>query len=421
MRVQRRTLLWLAIGGGLIVALVLAFSPRPVAVDFATAERTDLSVSIDEEGESRVRDLFVVTAPISGYLDRVNIEAGDLVNKGETLIATIRPTPSPLIDPREEAQRRAAVQAAEAAVRAAEADVERLTADRRLAVAELERSTRLLETGAISQQQFDEIEARAASLAGALGSAQAVLGVRRSEFTMAQAALAPSADPETECACVEVRSVVDGVVLRVLRESAGPVSQGAELVELGDPRAIEVVVDLLSADAVRVSEGNPVLLGGWGGEPLVGRVRLVEPFAYTKVSALGVEEQRVNVIIDIVDGAGAGGGFGLDGAMTDGNGSTADTSRLGHGYRVDTQIVVWRGREVLSVPLTALFKRGTQWHAFVVENGRAMLRTLEVGRIARDRAEIRGGIDAGDTLVDYPSDRLHDGVRVRARDGTSDA
>lgn len=397
MAARKRWRFWTGVIALLAAAFAYAFWPRPVEVDLSTVTRGDISVSVKEEGETRVRELYVAAAPISGAMERVVLQPGDAVVAGETKLTAIRPATSPLIDTRTRAQLQAAVEAARAAVAVAEAEVARTDTDHGLAQAELERAKPLLARELISRQRYDALAAAEQGLADALRAARAALKVRRSELMMAQAALEPSAPGSGEgCQCIDVLSPVDGVVLRVLRESEGPVLQGTAILEIGDPHEIEIVVDLLSEDAVAVNPGDAAEITGWGGPELEARVRRIEPFAFTKLSALGIDEQRVNVVLDLVAGQAA-------------------AERLGHGYRVDVAVITSRAEGVIVVPMTALFREGSDWAVFAVERGRARLKRIETGRMNTSQAEVLSGLSENETVIEHPSDRVRDGVSVASR------
>ncbi len=397
----RRLLFWLPLGLLGLAAIAWLFRPQPVAVDFATIGRGQLRVTVSDDGETRVRDVFVVSAPVPGRMQRIELEAGDAVQAGETVIARIEPSDPSFLDVRSEAEARAALQAAEAAQRLAAAAVERAEAEVDFAEAEFRRYQGLAERDTVSANDLDAAERRARTARAARAEAGAALRVREGELAQARARLmAPGTERPTDpagCECVNVYSPVSGRVLRVLRESEGVVASGAPLVEVGDPQQLEVVVDLLSTDAVRVRPGQRVLIEAWGGDPpLAGIVRRVEPFGFTKVSALGIEEQRVNVVIDFAG---------------DGNRPSA----LGHGYRVEPRIVLAEADDVLKVPRAALFRDGERWAVFVDDGGRATLRAVTIGLENGLEAEVVDGLAAGERVVLQPSDRISDGERVRAR------
>ncbi|MEO1725331.1 MAG: HlyD family efflux transporter periplasmic adaptor subunit [Pseudomonadota bacterium] len=298
MALRNRLIFWAAIGLALLLLAWWAFSPRAIDVDIVTAERGAMSVSVREEGETRIHDVFEISAPVGGTLERISMEAGDCVYEGLTVVAVIKPAPAPMLDSRTEEQLRAAVEASVAAVSADEAELDRVRAELTRAEADARRYRELVPSGAAPRQTLDRAEAEEATLRASERAAEAGLAMRRQELAAARAALRPSGT-SGDGDLVDVIAPIDGVLLRRLRQSEGPVLQGAPLIEVGDPDEIEIIADLLSEDAVRISVGDDVLISDWGGPDLEGRVRRVEPFAFTKVSALGIEEQRVNVVIDL--------------------------------------------------------------------------------------------------------------------------
>ncbi len=351
----------------LALALVLAwlFRPAAVPVDLVAVDRGPLTVSVSDEGETRVRDMYVVSAPVPGRMQRIELEAGDAVVADQTLVARIEPSDPSFLDVRSAAEARANVDAAAAARTHAEAQVRRAQAELDFARAEYERIRALARSHTVSENELDSAQRRARTSEAALAEAQAERKVRESEYQVARARLlAPGAARQrvADCDCVSVYSPVSGQVLRIVNESEGVVASGTPLVEVGNPGLLEVVVDLLSADAVRVEAGQRVIIEAWGGDqPLDGVVQRVEPFGFTKVSALGIEEQRVNVVIDITS-------------------PRERWERLGHGYRVEPRIVLWESSDVLRVPLSALFRQGDKWAVFVEQGGRAELREVEIGQ-----------------------------------------
>jgi len=396
----RRRIVWALLAVPVVGALVYAFRPQAIPVDFAQATRGPLVVTLDEEGETRVRDVFVVSAPVAGRARRIEADVGDPVVRGETVLAEIEPIDPAFLDPRSEAQAHADLRVAEANRVLAAAGVAEAQAEHELALAEVERARQLIRTNAISAQALDDAERRMKTTRAALNTAQAGLRARQSELARAQAQLiSPTETQEAHgaCECVPLRAPVDGKVLRVLHESEGVVDAGDPLIEIGDPTSLEIVTDYLSSDAVRIEPGQRVIIDDWGGgAQLAGRVRRVEPFGFTKVSALGIEEQRANVIIDFET-------------------PTTERSRLGHGYRVETRVVLWEGQAVLKIPLTTLFRDGDDWAVFVEEDGQARLRAVHIGRRNGIDAEVLGGLEDGDRVVTAPSDRIAEGVRVTAR------
>jgi HlyD family secretion protein len=376
-----------------VVILAVALWPSAIEVEVASVERGPLQVTIDEEGETRVRERFVVSAPVMGRVERIELEPGDPVRRGKTVVARVTPAAAPLIDPRTQAELTAAVEAARAAVGQAQAERERAAASLKRAQSTARRLEALLKAGAISG---DELEAAQTTLRNAEQSERsAEFAVARAEheLQLARARLRPSSAGGR---VVDVVSPVDGVILRRLRESASVVPVGEPLVEIGDPNSLEIVSDLLSTDAVRVSPGDDVVIEQWGGShPLEGRVRRVEPSGFMKVSALGVEEQRVNVIVDIVDESAAG--------------------NLGDGYRVEVRIVIWREDSVLKVPVGSLFRRGEEWAVFLVDGGRVQLQPIQIGQRNDREGQVLKGLSEGQVVVQYPPDTLDDGARVVRR------
>jgi HlyD family secretion protein len=398
---ERRLRFWLPIVLATILGVVWLFWPRAIPVDFVTASPGELEVSVSDDGETRVKDVFVVSAPVPGLMRRIALKAGDAVVAGTTVVARIEPSDPSFLDVRSEAEARAAAQAAEAAQKLSVASVRRAEAELDFARAELKRYRGLAERNTISANDLDAAERRARTAAASLEEARAALRVRESELTQAKARLmAPSLARRrrgADCDCVEVYSPVSGSVLRVLQESEAVVASGTPLVEIGDPTRLEIVVDLLSTDAVRVQPGQRVLIESWGGgAPLAGVVRRVEPSGFTKVSALGIEEQRVNVVIDFTD-------------------PPERWQRLGHGYRVEPRIVLASADRALKIPRAALFRDGGSWAVFVRESGRARLRHVELGLENGLDAEIVKGLSEGDEVVLQPGDRVSDGTRVRPR------
>ncbi|MFO7276754.1 MAG: HlyD family efflux transporter periplasmic adaptor subunit [Pseudomonadota bacterium] len=399
--IRRRLTFWAPFVLALLLALAWLFRPQPVPVDLATVERGPLLVTVSDDGETRVRDVFAVSAPIAGLMRRIELEVGDPVEAQRTVIARIEPSDPAFLDPRSAAEARAARDAAAAARAYAQAQLERMLAERDFAISEYERIESLAERQVVSQNEREAAQRRARAAIAAVEEARAALRMRESELEQAKARLiAPGrSTPATEgdCNCIRVYSPVSGTVLRINSRSERVVTPGELLVEVGDPRRLEIVVDLLSEDAVRVRAGQRAIIEGWGGEePLEGTVRRVEPFGFMRVSALGIEEQRVNVIIDITS-------------------PRERWQRLGHGYRVVPSIVLWEAQDVLLVPLSALFRQGESWAVFVAENGRAKLRTVEIGQQNGLVAEVRSGLEPGERVVLHPGDRVTDGTRITPR------
>jgi HlyD family secretion protein len=395
----KRLSFWVPMVLALAVALAWLFRPAAVPVDIVAVESGPLMVSVSDEGETRVRDMYVVSAPVPGRMRRVDLEAGDAVVAEKTVVARIEPSDPASLDVRSAAEARAGVDAAAASRTHAAAQVRRAQAELEFARSELARIRVLARSNTVSANDLDSAERRAKTADAALGEARAEQQVRESEYQVARARLmTPASRTRTaDCDCVTVFSPVSGDVLRVVTESEGVVQSGTPILEVGDPDKLEVVVDLLSSDAVQVQAGQRAVIEAWGGSaPLEGVVRRVEPFGFTKVSALGIEEQRVNVIIDIKE-------------------PRQRWQRLGHGYRVEPRIVLWEGRDVLKVPVSALFRQGQRWAVFVADGGQAVLREVEIGRENGLEAEITSGLEVGERIVLHPGDRVAPGARLEER------
>ena len=398
---SRRLLFWLpaVVGGAVIIALL--FRPVPVPVDFVQIERGALQVSVSDEGRTRVKDVFVVSAPVPGLMRRIDLEAGDPVSAGETVVAQIEPSDPSFLDVRTQAEAQAAIRAAEAATNLQAATVRRAEAELEFAEAEFGRFRGLAERDTVSENDLDSARRRARTAAAALDEARASLNAREAELEQARARLMNPNSRRKErgedCSCVNAYSPVSGTVLQVLKKSEGVVASGTPLVEVGDPNRLEVVVDLLSTDAVRVEAGQRVLIEAWGGEAVLeGVVMRIEPFGFTKISALGIEEQRVNVRIDLV-------------------GPPDAWARLGHGYRVEPRIILSEADDVLKAPRSALFRDGKRWAVFIEAGGEAVIRHVELGLQNDLEAEIVGGLEHGERVVVQPSDRVTDGARLKDR------
>lgn len=389
-----KRILWTLAMAAAALLVARAYRAQPVLVDLGLVERGPLVVTLDDDGRTRVRERYVVSAPLDGTLARIVLDPGDPVCAGETVLAELVPGPSPLLDPRQRSEAEARVELAAAELERARALVARAEAEADFARAERERREQA--GGAEARIELDR--ARSAELRARAELGAARFGAQVAEHQLQLARVVLEEDPGAETGGrVVVRSPVDGQVLRVLRESAGPVTQGAGLVELASTDSLEVVADYLSQDAVRMRPGMEVRVEGWGGEEVLqGRVRRVEPAGYTKVSALGVEEQRVDVVVDPVE-------------------PLEPWRGLGDGYRVDLRVVLWRGEDVMQVPTGALFRDGDAWAVFVAEEGRARRARVELGRENGLHAEVLGGLREGQQVVLYPSELVSEGARLESR------
>ncbi len=390
------------LGGLLLVALiVIGLWPRAIPVESGLVARSPLVVTVDEEGMTRVKNRYVVSAPVAGQLRRIDWKAGAAVVAGKTVLATLESSGADFLDARALAQAEARVRAAEASRDAAAAQRDRALAAAKLAAAEFERAKRLREQTVASAQEFDLAQMRADTAAQDARAAEFGFKVATYELEQARALLTRGQpnpekphDTPADLPPLVLTSPVDGKILRVFQESARVVPAGFALMEIGDPTDLEVRIEVLSRDGVAIRPGARVMLEQWGGDaPLAARVRLVEPSAFTKISALGVEEQRVYVIADFVD-------------------PVEKRSTLGDSYRVEARIVTWEKSDALHAPAGALFQKGGEWHAFAIDGGRARLRTVKTGRSNGVETEILEGLGEGDRLVVYPGDKVFDGTRV---------
>jgi HlyD family secretion protein len=388
--------------GLIVIALALAgwFMLRKPALEVETAlvHRGPMAVTVDDLGETRVSDLFTVYAPVTGELLRLPHKPGTAVAAGE-VVALIQPIQPAPVDRRAYAETLDRIEALRAELAAARAGVQEAQVTEQLARTTLQRIEALQARGFVSRAQYDAARserdrARAATRAAAQAADAALHALRAAETGLRTGSGAPPAGQ-----VIEVRAPSAGVVLSQLRESGGPVAASTPLLELGDPARLEVVAEMLSADAVKVARGAAVEITAWGGDrPLPGKVRLVEPLGFRKISALGVEEQRVRVIIDLT-------------------GPRERWQRLGHGYRVGVKIARWSGANVLQVPIGALFRDGTGWAAFTVDSdSRARRIAVSVGQMNDESAQVLGGLREGQAVIVHPGEKVRDGVRVTAAD-----
>ena len=394
----RRRIIWLALALLIIAALVYGFSPQPRLVDVAKATRGPMQVSVGEEGKTRVIDRYDISAPVAGMTCRVDLDVGDPVEKGEALI-TINPLESQALDPRSRAEAEASIEAAEAALHAAEQNVKSARAEKDLAEKELSRLQPLFEKGHVSQGQLDQAAAAVQTTRAASRSARFAVDVARHELEAARTALSYTGvrSQDNPDANVQVRSPIDGKLLAIHQECEGVVAAGQPLLVVGDTRSLEVETDVLSADAVKIKPGMRVEFHRWGGEqPLQGQVRTVEPVGFTKISALGVEEQRVLVIADITS-------------------EPAQWESLGDGYRVEAEFILWQSDDVLQIPASALFRFNDGWALFVMQNAKAIRREVKVGQRNGLSAEILEGLTEGETVITHPDNTIEDGVAVKQR------
>ena len=383
-----------------------AFWPRASSVDMAVIERGPMMVTIDEEAKTRVHDAFIVSVPVGGRLLRVDVEPGDVVVQDETVVARLTPANPSVLDIRTEEQAKAAVDSSEAALKLANADVRKATADEVYTKAQVQRARDLRIDDAVSQSQLDAAERAWRASSAALDMAKASVSMREAELKNARAMLMTFSEAEKLSTTTnphprEVLSLhapISGRVLRVIQESETVLQAGAPVLEIGDPLGdLEVIAELLSTDAVKVRKGNRVIIDKWGGaDPLEGVVERIEPWGYTKFSALGVEEQRVNTVIRF-------------------SGEESARSALGHGYRTEVRIVIWEDENALIVPASALFRTGDKWSVFKSTKGKAELVNIEIGESNGSAAVVQSGLSEGDMVILYPGNQIVDGARVKRR------
>jgi HlyD family secretion protein len=380
-------------------AFVYVLLPDPIPVDVGRVDRGPMLVSVDEEGETRIKDIYTVSAPLAGRLLRLPVEVGDIVVRDRTPVASILPVSPSFLDQRTRSELSAAAAATEATVGLAEAERARTQAELRFAESSLERAEKLAKSATISQTALEKAVLDYDTARAALKQSEANLELRRHELESARARLIePDALPDYDqpSCCIVLYAPVDGRVLKMIQESEAVIAAGTPIVEIGDPTNLEIVVDLLSSDAVRIKTGAAARVEGWGGPPLKAKVRRIDPAGFTKVSALGIEEQRVTTVLDLLDPA-------------------EQWRALGHDFGVFLRIEEWADDAVLRVSLSALFRVGGDWAVFRISEGRAALTIVELGHRNDEYAEVLGGLDEGEPIILYPSDQVSDSVAVVGR------
>ena len=401
MKTVRRVLIAL-VAVAIAAAIYLAMQPQPAKVDVEQVTRGELRVTVDEDGRTRIRERYVVSAPLAGRVSRIDIDPGDEVTQGKTRLATIEPSDPQLLNPRELAGAEAREKAAEAALKRADPQVETARAELNFAESDLGRKRKLRQKtrGAVTEVALDEAERRYRAASEAFRSATFSADIARFELEQARAALMPAREAENGKTAdwqFGIDAPISGRVLRVFQESTAVVTPGTPLLEVGDPHDLELEIDVLSSDAVKIQPGDEVIIEHWGGDkPLKGTVRIVEPSAFLKISALGVEEQRVNAIIDLLS-------------------PVEERETLGDGFRVEVRIVVWEGDDVLKVPASALFREDEDWLVFLKKGDSAAKQVVQLGHRNAMFAEVVNGLSEGDTVIVHPSDEITDGADVETR------
>lgn len=380
------------------VIIGIGFIPRPALVDITIVKRGPLQVTIEEEGKTRVIDHYVLSAPVDGFARRIDLQVGDSVEKDQQIVC-LEPLRSNVLDPRSRAEAEARVSASRAALNVANQNERAAKADAQFAEDEAKRFQQLYESGTIPYDKYQQSITDAQRTKAKLESTKFAVQVAQFEKTAAEAALrysaaqSPGEVPET----VSIKAPVNGEVLKIHHKSEGVVNKGDPLIDIGDPHSLEVEVEVLSRDAVRIKPGTKVEFTRWGGDhSLKGNVRTVEPVGFTKISALGVEEQRVHVIVDIIS-------------------PKEEWKDLGDGYRVETSFILWEGKDILQVPSSALFHHGDGWALYTANNNVAELRVVETGQRSGISTQILAGITEGEKIINHPGDNLKPGSRVRPR------
>ncbi|MCW9028070.1 MAG: HlyD family efflux transporter periplasmic adaptor subunit [Kangiella sp.] len=398
MGINKRFTLWILLAAVLVTLLAYGLWPRAIEVETVKVTKGQFYEVVSEVGETKVKHVYQVSAPITGYLRRVELEVGDPVIANETVVAEIEPLRSQPLDPRSERQAVAELSAAQSALEMTQAKLRQVQNELSFAKSDLERADSLYKDQAISEREFDTAKKIYQSLQQELQATQATLQLRQAELERVKALLDTSlAEFLPKCECSQVLAPATGVVLTRYRQSASVINAAQPIMDIGDPNELEVKVELISTEAVRVSQGQKVRMEGWGGDTVLeGIVRQVEPMAYKKVTALGIEEQRVNIYIDFAS-------------------PPEQWQKLGHGYQLDVDIILADKPNSLIVPVIAMVREGTQWVAFAIEDGVATKRTLEIGAINGLEAEVLTGVSEGEVLIYNPSEEIEDGLSVTPR------
>ncbi|MGJ8571727.1 MAG: efflux RND transporter periplasmic adaptor subunit [Hoeflea sp.] len=396
--VLAKSLAGLAVAAAIGGALYVAFGEKPILVDLATVETAPLQVIVAEDGITRIRNVYAISSPIAGHLDRVEYSVGDPISAGES-ITSIHPLDPPFIDTRTRTELMAAIDAARSSVAVAEVELSRARTAQALARASHDRAIKLAATNIVSQSQLEKIEGELDLAEAQVRSTEAMIALRQAELASAQARLTqpgqtPSDPANGEC-CVAIISPIEGIILSLNAKSEQAASVGQLIAEVGDPSDLEITVDVLSADAVKVRPGSQVRITDWGGpDTLEAKVERIEPSGFTKVSALGIAEQRVNAIIALKD---------------------PPPTDLGHGFRVIANLIIWSSDAVTQVPVSSLYRNGGEWAVFKMEDGRARVTSVDIGHMTDRRAEILSGLTDGDQVLLYPGDALEDGNLIADR------
>ena len=395
MKFSIQTLIWTFVLIALVIVGAMALAPKSVEVETAIVTQGDLLITVKEDGVTRIREKYIVSTPVAGRLSRIELKPGDEVCAEGSLIAVIVPAAPSMLDARSEAQAKARVDQAIALQKRAAASAEQIEVNYRLSKSKYDRIKKLANSNAVSRDEYDAAKAEFQSNSQAIRTSEFDEEIAKYELDMAQAALLQFDKDTADVEPFEVFAPVCGKVLRVFQESSAVVMVGTPLIEMGDPHNLEIEIDVLSTDAVRIKPGAQLTIEHWGGEaPLRGTVRVIEPAAFTKVSSLGVEEQRVNIIADFSE-------------------PPERLATLGDGYRVESQITIQELAGALLIPNCSLFRHGQEWHVFTIVNDRARLCPVEIGKQNETHTEIINGLNLADEVVLYPSDTIVDEVTVK--------
>lgn len=398
--ISKRRATTIAVAAVVILLLVWLAWPAPVPVDLATIARASMEVTVDEDARTRIRRIYRVSSPLTGTVLKPALEVGDSVTANETVVAVMKPAAPSFHDPRLHQELQSALSAAKAGVALAEAERRRIEAALNFSRVELRRIRSLAGQGAIARSALDRAIADVQTNEAALASTNAELQVRRNERDSAATRLQnPTGTAGTFSdagCCIQIRAPVTGQVLKLIEESEAVVQAGTPLIDIGNPQDLEIVAELLSTDAVQVRQGQTVHVDGWGGGSIEGRVKRIEPAGFMKVSALGIEEQRVRTIVDFTD-------------------PPSRWRTLGHDYRVVVHVVTWKGTNVLTVPIGALFRANDKWVVFRNDAGRARTVEIVVGQRDSRFAEVLSGLSEGEQVVLHAGDRVSDGTRITQR------
>ena len=379
----------------IIVLMIYGFKPAPVRVDVATVQHAPLSVTIEEEGKTRVIDRYLISSPVAAYARRIKLNVGDRIKQGQSLLQ-LEPLPSAVLDPRSRAAAKARIEAAKATFKASREQASAAQAEAELAQLEYNRIVNLCKVQCASKDEEDQALTKLRSSQAMQQSAQFAADVANHELEAAETALAYAGATNGEQQ-LTIASPINGSVLKILRQSEGVIRAGEPLIEVGNPTQLEVEIDVLSSDAIKISPGSKVLFKRWGGEQnLKGRVRTIEPVGFTKVSALGVEEQRVLVIADLTS-------------------PPEQWQRLGDGYRVEASFILWQKDDVLTLPSSSLFRLKEDWAVFTIENNTAKRTKVKIGQRNGLSAQVLSGLNQGQQVVTHPSEAVKDGIEVELR------